>query len=80
MIGETLQFFTALIGGAAIFLRSFNKTKHLGFIVGIASSFMWPVLEIYYHLWIVLPVNVLYFYGWVRSYKIWKNERNKNEN
>lgn len=78
MIGESLQFVTALFGGAAIFLRSFERTKRLGYIVGITSSFLWPVLEAYYHLWLVLPVNVLYLYGWIRSYKIWRKNGNKS--
>ena len=73
-MGEFLQLATAIIGGAAIFFRSFEKTKHLGYIIGIASSFFWPALEIYYHLWLVLPVNILYLYGWIRSYKIWRNK------
>ena len=75
-MGHILQIITAILGGSAIFLRSFNRFKGVSYIIGILSCPCWIATEVYYGQWLLLPVNLLYIYGWVRSYRDWRRNEN----
>lgn len=78
MTGIILQLIVATVGGLAIAIRSMKRHKLLGCIIGLLSCPCWVALEIYYKQWYVLPVNILYFYGWWYSFKEHYNERRNN--
>lgn len=78
MMSETiLQIICATIGSAAIILVGCKKhsTYRWGYVLGIINVPMWVLVEIWAAQWPLLPVNVLYLYGWcVGLHNHWKGK------
>jgi len=75
---ELLQLVAVIVGTAAIVLRAEEGTlKKWGYYLGIISVPCWTILEIYYRQWIILPLNILYFWGWFKAYLKWRDNNGK---
>lgn len=67
MTGIIIQIITSVTGGLGIFLRAIPSLKGLGLIFGCISCPCWVLTEIYYKQWYILPINILYIWGWYKS-------------
>jgi len=77
MLGILLQLVCAILGATAVILVGCKKHSFYrwGYLIGIINTPMWVAVEIFYCQWLLLPINIFYFIGWVQGFKNhWKGK------
>jgi len=80
MIETILQIICAILGASAIVLVGCKRhcLYRWGYLIGIINVPMWILVEILSEQWPLLPVNLLYFYGWIQGLRNhWKGDCNE---
>lgn len=77
MIEIILQIVCAVLGASAVILVGCKRHSiyRWGYVLGIINVPMWILVEIWATQWPLLPVNVLYLYGWIQGFRNhWKKK------
>ena len=77
MIGIMSQIICAILGASAVILVGCKKHSlyRWGYLIGIINTPMWVFVEVWYGQWFLLPINILYLYGWIAGFRNnWKGD------
>lgn len=78
MIGIVSQIICAILGASAVVLVGCKKHSlyRWGYLIGIINVPMWVLVEILCDQWPLVPVNILYLYGWIAGFRNnWKGNK-----